>query len=422
VSKHVLIVGGGIVGLSTAYYCAKKGYRVTLIERGGRDRSGCSFVNAGMLVPSHVVPLASPGMVRLGLRWMWSPESPFYVKPRPSADLLSWGWKFHRAATQAHVDRAAPVLRDLHLASGDCYREWAALWNNEFDLEERGMLMLCNTEHGLEEETKAAEYARRLGMSAEILTPSQTAELEPKLRMAITGAVYFPQDSHLTPGRVMAVLAREVEQAGVQVLYDTGVDACRSAGNRIEAIRTGGTSRAGAELTADEYIVCAGVWSSDIVRELGVRIPMQAGKGYSLTLHKPESLPRICAILSEARVAVTPMDGSLRFAGTMELGAGDESIDSARVRGIVKSVAAYYPDITPAHLQQAAVRTGLRPCSPDGLPYVGQVSRYANLSVATGHAMMGMSLGPITGKLMAEILAGEPPSCNMAGLSPDRYA
>ena len=387
----MLIVGGGIVGLSTAYYCAKKGYRVTLIERGGRDRSGCSFVNAGMLVPSHVVPLASPGMVRLGLRWMWSPESPFYVKPRPSADLLSWGWKFHRAATQAHVDRAAPVLRDLHLASGDCYREWAALWNNEFDLEERGMLMLCNTEHGLEEETKA-------------------------------GAVYFPQDSHLTPGRVMAVLAREVEQAGVQVLYDTGVDACRSAGNRIEAIRTGGTSRAGAELTADEYIVCAGIWSSDIVRELGVRIPMQAGKGYSLTLDKPESLPRICAILSEARVAVTPMDGSLRFAGTMELGAGDESIDSARVRGIVKSVAAYYPDITPAHLQQAAVRTGLRPCSPDGLPYVGQVSRYANLSVATGHAMMGMSLGPITGKLMAEILAGEPPSCNMAGLSPDRYA
>jgi D-amino-acid dehydrogenase len=431
VSKHVLVVGGGIVGLSTAYYCAKKGHRVTLIERGGRDRGGCSFVNAGMLVPSHIVPLASPGMVQLGLRWMWNPESPFYVKPRPSADLMSWGWKFHRAATQAHVDRAAPVLRDLHLASGDCYREWAGLWHNEFDLNERGMLMLCNTEHGLEEETKAAAYARRLGMSAEILTPSQTTELEPNLRMAITGAVYFPQDSHLTPGRVMAVLAREVEQAGVQVSYETGVDAWRSTGNRIEALRTratsgtGGsrsTSRAGAELIADEYVVCAGFWSSDIVRELGVRIPMQAGKGYSLTLENPESLPRICAILSEARVAVTPMDGSLRFAGTMELGATDESIDSARVRGIVKSVAAYYPDVTPAHLNRSTVRTGLRPCSPDGLPYVGRVSRHTNLSVATGHAMMGMSLGPITGKLMAEILGGETPSCDMTGLSPDRYA
>jgi len=420
VSKRVLIVGVGIVGLCTAYYCARKGHSVTLIERGGRDRGGCSFVNAGMLVPSHIVPLASPGMVQLGLRWMWNPESPFYVKPRFSADLLSWGWKFHRAATQAHVDRSAPVLRDLHLASRDCYREWAALWNNEFDLVERGLLMLCNTEHGLEKEAKAAEYARQLGFSAEVLTPAATAELEPNLRMAIAGSVYFPADCHLTPARLMAVLAREVERAGVQVSYDTGVDGWRSKGDRIGAVRTNRAD--GAELDADEYVVCAGIWSENIVRDLGIRIPMQPGKGYSLTMQKPASLPQVCAILSEARVAVTPMDGSLRFAGTMELGDIDETIDAARVRGIVKSVASYYPDIPPAHLNRATVRTGLRPCSPDGLPYVGRVSRYANLSVATGHAMMGVSLGPVTGKLIAEMLSGEAPSCSMAGLSPDRYA
>jgi D-amino-acid dehydrogenase len=420
VSKHVLIVGGGIVGLSVAYYCSRKGHRVTLIERGGPNRGGCSFVNAGMLVPSHIVPLASPGMVRLGLRWMWNPESPFYVKPRLSADLLSWSWKFHRASTQAHVDRAAPVLRDLHLASRDCYREWATLWNNDFNLTERGMLMLCNTERGLEEETKAAEYARRLGISAEVLTPSATAELEPSLRMNITGSVYFPVDCHLTPGRLMASLAREVERTGVQVSYDTGVDGWRSKGDRIEAVRTNRTDAA--ELTADEYVVCGGIWSPNMVRDLGIRIPMQAGKGYSLTLENPASLPSVCAILSEARVAVTPMGSSLRFAGTMELSGIDEGINPTRVRGIVKSVAAYYPDITPAHLEKAAVRTGLRPCSPDGLPYVGRISRFANLSVATGHAMMGMSLGPITGKLMAEMLSGEPLSCSMEGLSPDRYA
>ena len=419
-SKHVLIVGGGIVGLSVAYYCSRKGHRVTLLERGGRNRGGCSFVNAGMLVPSHIIPLASPGMVRLGLRWMWNPESPFYVKPRLSADLLSWAWKFQRAATQAHVDRAAPVLRDLHLASRDCYREWASLWNDEFNLVERGMLMLCNTERGLEEETKAAAYARRLGISSEVLTPSATAELEPNLRMAIAGSVYFPVDCHLTPGRLMAVLAREVELAGVEVSYDTGVDGWRSKGDRIEAVRTSGSD--GAELSADEYVVCAGIWSKNIVRDLGISIPMQAGKGYSLTVEHPASLPRVCAILSEARIAVTPMGGSLRFAGTLELTGIDERIDAARVRGIVKSVAAYYPDITPAHLKQATVRSGLRPCSPDGLPYVGRVSRFANLSVATGHAMMGMSLGPITGKLMAETLSDEPLSCSMEGLSPDRYA
>ena len=419
-SKHVLIVGGGIVGLSIAYYCSRKGHRVTLIERGSANRDGCSFVNAGMVVPSHMVPLASPGMVQLGLRWMWNPESPFYVKPRWSTDLLGWGWKFHRAATQAHVDRAAPVLRDLHLASRDCYREWAALWNNDFSLAERGMLMLCNTEHGLAEEIKAAEYARRLGISAEVLTPAATAELEPNLRMAIAGSVYFPQDCHLAPGRLMAVLAREVERAGVQVSYDSGVDGWRSTGDRIEAVRTNGAG--GAELIADEYVVCAGIWSQEIMRDLRIRIPMQAGKGYSLTLESPPSLPRVCAILSEARVAMTPMGGALRFAGTMELTGIDEGINPPRVRGIINAVARYFPDVTPAHLKQATVRSGLRPCSPDGLPYVGRVSRFANLSVAAGHAMMGLSLGPITGKLMAEILSDEPQSCSMEGLSPDRYA
>ena len=412
------VVGGGIIGLSVAYYCSRKGHRVTLIERGGPDRDGCSFVNAGMVVPSHVVPLASPGMVQLGLRWMWNPESPFYVKPRWSADLVRWGWKFHRAATQAHVDRAAPVLRDLHLASRACYKEWAALWNNDFNLAERGLLMLCNTENGLEEETKAAEYARRLGIAAEVLTPSATAEIEPNLRMAIAGSVYFPEDCHLSPERLMPLLAREIERAGVAVSYDTEVAGWRSTGDRIEAMRT---SR-GADLTADEYVVCAGIWSQKIVRDLGIRIPMQAGKGYSLTLQSPASLPRTCAILHEARVAMTPMGSALRFAGTMELTGIDEGINPARVRGIVNAVASYFPDVTPAQLKEVPVRTGLRPCSPDGLPYVGRVSRFTNLSVATGHAMQGISLGPITGKLMAETLSDEPLSCSMEGLRPDRYA
>lgn len=133
-------------------------------------------------------------------------------------------------------------------------------------------------------------------------------------------------------------------------------------------------------------------------------------------------MPRVCAILSEARVAVTPMGSALRFAGTMELTGIDEGINARRVRGIVKSVSGFFPDVIPSHLSQTTARSGLRPCSPDGLPYVGRVARFANLSVATGHAMMGISLGPITGKLMAEILSGEPLSCSMEGLSPDRYA
>ncbi len=419
-SKQVLVVGGGVVGLCVAYACAQKGHGVTLIERGGAGRGGCSFVNAGMIVPSHFVPLASPGMVQLGLRWMWNPESPFHVKPRLSADLLRWGWNFHRASTQERVDHAAPVLRDLHFGGRECYREWASTWSDDFNWTERGMLMLCNTERGLEQETKAAEHARGLGIAAEVLTPAQAVALEPHLRMAIAGAVYFSDDCYLSPGRLMAALQREVEWAGVKVSYDTGVKAWRAEGNRVEALLANRDDSA--EFSADEYVICAGIWSDAMARELGIRIPMQAGKGYSLTVDTPPSLPRMGAILSEGRIAVTPMDGALRFAGTMELTGIDERIDPARIRGMVKSVASYFPDFTPAILERATVRTGLRPVSPDGLPYVGRVSRYENLSIATGHAMMGMSLGPITGKLIAETLSGDPPSCSMEALSPDRYA
>src|SRR5512132_2318335 len=227
-SKRVLIVGGGIIGLSVAHYCALKGHQVTVVERGAPERDGCSFANAGMIVPSHFIPLASPGVIQLALRWMWNPESPFHVQPRFSAELLDWGWKLYRAATAARVASAATVLRDLHLASRTCFEEWVALWGNEFELVERGLLMLCKTDHGLDEETRTAEYAQRLGIPAEILSPAAAAELEPGIRMTIAGAVYFRLDCHLTPGRLMAVLRRELRGAGVQILHDTEVRGWRA--------------------------------------------------------------------------------------------------------------------------------------------------------------------------------------------------
>jgi D-amino-acid dehydrogenase len=416
-TKRVLIVGGGIVGLSVAHFCALKGHRVTVVERGAPQRNGCSFANAGMIVPSHFIPLASPGVVQRGLRWMWNPESPFHVRPRFSGELLDWGWKLYRAATPERVTLAAPVLRDLHLASRACYQEWIACWGNEFELSEHGLLMLCNTAHGLEEETRTAEYARQLGIAAEALSPAAAAELEPNIRMAIAGAVYFRLDCHLTPSRLMAVLRRELQTAGVRLLHDTEVRGWRVDKTHVSAVDTG----AGL-LDADEFVLCAGIWSKDIARDLGIALPMQAGKGYSLTLDDPPIRPRLCAILSEARVAMTPMGGNVRFGGTMELTEIDETINPVRIGGIVKSVARYYPDVTPSHFEHASILSGLRPCSPDGLPYIGRFERFANLSTATGHAMMGVSLAPITGKLMAEIISDEAPSLSMAAVRPDRYS
>ncbi len=416
-SKRVLIVGGGIIGLSVAHYCALKGHQVTVVERGAAERNGCSFANAGMIVPSHFIPLASPGVVQLGLRWMWNPESPFHVQPRFSSELLDWGWKLYRAATPARVAAAAPVLRDLHLASRACFQEWAVLWGNEFELVEQGLLMLCNTDRGLQHEAQTADYARQLGMPADVLTSAAAAELEPNIRMAIAGAVYFRLDAHLTPGRLMAVLRRELQRAHAKLLHGTEVRGWLVDNARVSAIET-----SVGRIEADEFVLCAGVWSKQLVHDLAIALPMQAGKGYSLTLDPAPVRPRVCAILSEARVAMTPMGRSLRFGGTMELTGIDETINPTRISGIVKSVGHYYPDITPSHFEHASILSGLRPCSPDGLPYIGRFERFENLSTASGHAMMGVSLAPITGKLMAELISGEPPSCSIAALRPDRYS
>ena len=417
-SKRIVVVGGGVVGLSVAYECARRGHRVSVVERGEAERDvGCSYANAGMIVPSHFVPLASPGMIAIALRWMFDAESPFHLKPRASADLLDWGWKFYRACTKAHVARAAPLLRDLHLASRAGFERWAAQWGNPFAFVESGMLVLCRTGHALAEEARVAQFARELGMPAEVLSASQAAAIEPGIRMAIAGAVHFPRDARVVPARLMAALRHETQRLGVQLRHETEVRAFRMTGARIEAAET----NAGV-IQGDEFVLCAGIWSSPLARQLGLSLPMQAGKGYSLTVEQPSVTVQRCAILSEARAAMTPMGGALRFGGTMEITGIDEAVDRVRVRGISRSIAAYFPDVTPEVLATATIRTGLRPCSPDGLPYVGRFARFANLSAATGHAMMGVSLAPITGMLVAQLLSGEPASIPIAALSPDRYA
>ena len=415
--KEVVVLGGGVVGLSVAYYAARQGHRVTVVERSPARRDGCSFGNAGMIVPSHFVPLAAPGMVALGLKWMGNPESPFWIKPRLDPALLSWGIKFWRASTRERVAQAAPVLRDLHLRSRAAYEELAALPGADFGLTRRGLLMLCKTEVAFEEEKHAAEVARRLGIPAEALTPAEAAELDPEIAMDIAGAVYFPRDCHLAPGRFMAELERRAEELGVRFLWGVESLGWRTGAGRVEAVRT-----AAGDLPAEEIVLCCGSWSQEVARELGLRIPLQAGKGYSLTLERPRRIPRLCSILVEARVAVTPMGSTLRVGGTMELSGLNEDINPVRVRGIVRSVPKYFPELREEDFAGIPPWRGLRPCSPDGLPYLGRTARHTNLIVATGHAMMGLSLGPITGKLVAELLDGEKPSLPLELLSPDRYA
>ena len=415
--KRIVIIGGGVIGLCVAHYALRRGHRVTVLERGAAGHDSCSLGNAGMIVPSHFTPLAAPGMVALGLRWMWNPESPFYVQPRLSWALASWGVKFWRAATPERVRRAAPLIRDLSFASRALFEELAAQPGFDFGLEKRGLLMLCKTQHALDEEAQMAAKARALSIPAEVLDAQAVAALEPGVRMDIAGAVLFPQDCHLTPQRFLADLQRAVTGAGGETVFDSAVTGWRFESRKIVAART-----ARGEIAGDEFVLCGGAWSENLARELRLAIPMQAGKGYSLTLAQPRQLPKLCAIFAEARVAVTPMGGALRFGGTMEIAGLSERINPRRVAGIIKSVPQYYPEFSPDDFAEVRPWSGLRPCSPDGLPYLGRTRAYANLTLATGHAMMGLSLGPVTGQFIAAILSGENPAPDLSLLDPDRYA
>jgi D-amino-acid dehydrogenase len=325
--RSVLVLGGGVIGLACAWHAARRGRRVTVAERLPAARDGCSFGNAGMIVPSHFVPLAAPGMAALGLKWLWHPESPFYIRPRLDAELFGWGWKFWRAGTAGHVARAAPLLRDLSLASRAEYEALAEESGNEFGLTRRGLLMLCRTPHALDEEARTAEQARRLGLPAEVLDAQQTAALEPGVTMSVAGSVLFPKDCHLSPDRLMATLQERLATDGVEFLWETEVTGWRHEGGRLVAAQT-----TRGELAADEFVLAGGSWSPRAAAGLGLKLPMQAGKGYSLTLPQPRELPQLCAIFTEARIAVTPMGGALRFGGTLELAGLDETINPRRVR------------------------------------------------------------------------------------------
>lgn len=415
-SKRILIIGGGVIGLSVAQACAANGNDVTVLERQPEQRDGCSYGNAGMVVPSHFIPLAAPGMVALGLKWMWNPESPFYIKPRLSWDLLTWGLRFWRSATAVRVAKAKPILRDLGFASRERFDELAGD-ANEFGLVRRGLLMLCKEQKTLDEEAHVAEQARELGIPTEVHDAAGTAALDPDVQMAACGSVYYPRDAHLSPWLFMQFLQQEILARNGKLLFQTDVKGFTRSGNKIVAVQT-----SQGEFTADEVVIAGGSWSPLVARELGLKIPLQAGKGYSLTLPNPKRLPQLCSIACEARLAITPMGNSLRFGGTMEMSGLNETVSPRRVKGVIRGATTFFPEFTSADFADIKPWCGLRPCSPDGLPYIGRTAKYSNLVIATGHAMMGLSLAPITGQLVEQVIRGTKPRVDLTLLAPDRFS
>lgn len=415
--RAVVVIGGGIAGLACAWYAAQDGHRVTLLDRGGPDGDRCSLGNAGMIVPSHFVPLASPGSVKAGLLSLANPRSPLRVAPRFEPEYLRWCWQFLCAARRSRVALAAPALRDLALLSRRGYEALHLLWPQGVPLAEHGMLILCRGRHALHEEREAARMAQRLGMPVEILERDAVAALEPGLDMAIAGAVRYPLDAHTVPQRVVSTLVAGLAEAGVDLRWHTEVTRLRRDGARIAAAVT-----SDGEVGGDEFVIAAGMWSAALARDIDLPLPLLAGKGYSFTLRSPRVRPHACALLAEARIAVTPMGDALRFAGTMELCGIDPTIDPRRVAAMIDAIPQYYPQLGPADFAGITPWAGLRPCPPDGLPYIGRTRRATNALLATGHAMMGLSLAPATGRVVSDLIAGREPPVPVSLYSPDRFA
>jgi len=409
------VIGGGIIGLSSAYYLTKAGHQVTIIEQGDL-KDGCSFGNAGMIVPSHIIPLAAPGMISKGIRWMFNSTSPFYVKPRLNSDLVKWGYLFYKHSTKEHVNSSIPALKELSLFSKAQYQQLAKELPFHFGYHERGLLMLYQTKETEHEEAETAAIANDHGIEARILSPEEIQHLEPDVKIQVRGGVYFPGDAHITPQALVTQLIKFLKDNGVVFLTNTLVEDFIMDHGKIKSIK----SNQG-EHTFDEVVIAAGSWSGLVGSKLKMSLPMQAGKGYSFTLQNVEKNIRIPSIFLEARVAVTPMGTTLRFGGTMEITGVDHSISMNRVQGIVDSIPHYYPEMKVSMPKKEEIWHGLRPCSPDGMPYIGRSKSFSNLIFATGHSMMGLSLGPGTGKLVTEIVGGQKASVSLNAFAPDRF-
>lgn len=411
-----VVIGGGIIGLCSAWYLRASGWEVTIVDRSDL-RDNCSYGNLGMIVPSHFVPLAAPGMVLQGIKWMFDSSSPFYIRPSLNPALVSWCWKFMRSATRGHVEHAAPYLRDLNVYSKQLYEDLAAKPGFDFGLEKKGILMYFKTPRVAEEEVHLGEKARRMGLDAEALDPAAVRALEPGLELDILGAVHYRSDAHLYPNRLMPQLIEALHAAGVQFVMGAPVTRIDRTGKRVTAVHT---SRGA--YTADRFVLTGGSWLPELAAMAGVTVPLMPGKGYSFTLDQPTRQLNIPAILCEARVAITPMGGKMRYGGTMEIAPVNDRIRMNRVEAIVSSVSRYFPGIRLDVPEQRDIWYGFRPCSPDGLPYIGYAGGTENLLIAGGHSMMGLSLGPATGKAIADMAEGRTPEVPVAAFRADRFS
>lgn len=415
--SQVIIIGGGIVGISSAYYLKKLGYDVTIIDKTDISNN-CSYGNAGYICPSHFVPLATPGIVKQGLRWMLNSSSPFYIQPRLSWGLIDWGLKFIKSATPQHVENAAIPLRDIAILSKKMYEEWINEEKLDLAYEKKGLLEIFQTQAKKEYAEQLVKKAHKLGLTDTIMLDYNALQaMEPQTKINAIGAVYFKCDAHAYPQKLMQSMIAKLRAMGVTFRLNEEVIGFEKMGKNIASIIT--TTN---KYTCDEVVIASGSWSRELVKKLDIKIPLVGGRGYSVTLENSEHKLNYPAVLMEGRAALTPMDGNkIRFGGTMEITNTNTPPRINRVEGLLKAVQGFYPSFKVETPPLEKVWYGFRPCSADGLPYIGKTNKYANLTIATGHAMVGFSLGAGTGLLVSEVVNNQPTSMDITPFKVQRW-
>ncbi|MFY7792465.1 MAG: NAD(P)/FAD-dependent oxidoreductase [Chitinophagaceae bacterium] len=413
--SKVIIAGGGVIGLCSAYYARKAGHEVTVIERGDIS-GGTSFGNAGYVSPSHFVPLASPGIIAKGLRWMLSSTSPFYIKPRLSLDLIRWGLTFWKQSNRHTVEQNVPHLHAILQLSRHLQSELKQELTHPFLMEEIGCFMLYQSHATEQHERELAEEAAGLGIETRILTGKEVQDMEPDVEVNTLGGVLYPIDCHIHPGQFMESLHHALKDMGAKMQLNTNITGFERKGKKIQAVITDH-----GRFEADEVVMATGSWSPETSGMLGINMILQPGKGYSMTFDHLEKNLKYPAILVDKRVAMTPFGDSLRMGGTMEISGLHSPTLVKRAQAIMAGAKAYYPKLDVAFPGPEKIWHGYRPLSPDGLPYLGRHSKYENLVVASGHAMIGITLAAATGKIVEELVSRTPTSIDISGFDVERY-
>src|SRR6476646_2536810 len=412
----VTIIGGGVVGLCCAYYLNKEGYEVTVIDRNDIT-DGCYFGNMGYISPSHFIPLATPGIVSQGLRWMLSPSSPFYIKPRLNWELIQWGMTFWKNSNAQKVKESIPHLNNLLQLSRELMNDLKKEFNDSFTMIEKGCWTLYKNEKTADHERHLAEQAMSLGLKTQTYSASQVQELEPEVEVDAAGGVLWLDDCHLDSAKLMKALHHFLQTEGVKFFLNAEVKGFERSNGKINSVITDKQ-----KIDTDEIIIANGSWMPAVARMAGIHLLMQPGKGYSVVYENMEKNLRRPAILIEARTAMTPINRWLRIGGTMELSGHSDNILPKRVTAIYDSVKKYFPSLNISRPEPGKAWYGYRPVTPDGLPYIGKHKKISNLTFAGGHAMLGVSAAAATGKLVNEILGNRPTSIDIFAFDPERFS